>query len=145
MVTDCIFCKIIAGEIPSARVHEDETAIVFLDLDQAAKGHLLFVPRTHAELWHELDEATAAHLARLTQQWGPVVLETLQADGYNLLQNNGKPAGQEVRHVHLHLIPRWQGDHYFGGGIKHRQADAEELRGTASVLREGMWKQLTGL
>ena len=139
-MTDCIFCKIVAGEIPATKVHEDDTAIIFLDINQAAKGHLLLVPRRHEEQWHQLDGQIAAHLGALAARWAPAVLEGLQADGYNLLQNNGQAAGQEVMHVHLHLIPRWKGDRYFGSGPQHRSAGAEELRGTASVLKEAKRK-----
>ncbi|HEX8682892.1 MAG TPA: HIT family protein [Ardenticatenaceae bacterium] len=135
---NCIFCKIVRGEIPSTRVHEDETSVTFLDLNQAAKGHLLIAPRAHAEQWHELNEETAAHLGKLAAQLAPAVLEGMQADGYNLLQNNGEAAGQEVMHVHLHLIPRWQGDRYFGGGPRHRNADARELQATAALIQNAL-------
>ncbi len=69
------------------------------------------------------------------QSWAPAVVESLDADGYNLLQNNGAAAGQEVMHVHLHLIPRWQQDGYFGGGSQHRIAEPDELNRTAALLR----------
>lgn len=132
---ECIFCKIIAGEMPAFFVHEDECAVVFLDVDQGARGHLLIVPREHRALWHEQDAATIGHLGLLAAQWAEPTMAAVGAEGYNLLQNNSAAAGQEVRHVHLHLIPRWQGDGYFRGGSRHRRADAEELRATASLLK----------
>lgn len=135
---NCVFCKIIAGDIPSATVYEDDTSIVFLDINQAARGHLLITPRLHAEQWHHLDAETAAHLCTLAIRCAPAVLDALEADGYNLLQNNGAAAGQEVMHVHLHLIPRWRGDGYFGGGPKHRTANTDELRSTAQLIKTSM-------
>ncbi|MBA3530660.1 MAG: HIT family protein [Ardenticatenales bacterium] len=132
---NCIFCKIIRGEIPGTFVHEDKQAVIFLDINQAAKGHLLIASRVHVEQWHELDEDNASHLARLAAQWAPAVLDATKADGYNLLQNNGPAAGQEVPHVHLHLIPRWTRDGYFGG-VPDRMAQPDELRETAMAISE---------
>ncbi|MGH2541475.1 MAG: HIT family protein [Ardenticatenaceae bacterium] len=133
---DCLFCKIIAGEVPGTFVHQDETAVIFLDLNQAAEGHLLIVPRQHDEQWHQLDDATAAHLGKLAAGWAPAVVEATQADGYNLLLNNGHAAGQEIMHVHLHLIPRWRRDGYFGAGPRQRRADLDELRQTARRITQ---------
>lgn len=133
---DCIFCEIVRGEIPATVVHQDEHAVIFLDRNQAAKGHLLISPRAHHEQWHQLDNETAAHLGKLAAEFAPAVLAAFGADGYNLLQNNGEAAGQEVMHVHLHLIPRWHRDGYFGGGPAHRMADAEELRATGRLIEE---------
>ena len=133
---DCIFCKIVAGEIPSTRVYEDDTAIIFLDLNQAAKGHLLIVPRFHTSEWHELDEATAQHIGGLTRVWGKAAFIATQADGYNLVLNNGPAAGQEVAHTHMHIIPRWKGDGYLRGPIPHRNADGAEMKSTAQAIMD---------
>ncbi|MDQ4076352.1 MAG: HIT family protein [Chloroflexota bacterium] len=131
---NCVFCQIIRGEIPGTFVHQDDRAVIFLDINQAAQGHLLIAPRNHREQWHELDDATAAHLGKLAADFAPAVVNAFDADGYNLLQNNGEAAGQEVMHVHLHLIPRWQNDHYFGRGPRQRKAEAEELQDTAERI-----------
>lgn len=132
---DCIFCKIIAGQIPSARVYEDDTAIIFLDINQASKGHLLIVPRYHAADFHNLDSDTAAHLGRLALEWAGVVMQAVDSDGYNLILNNRKEAGQEVPHTHLHIIPRWGGDGYFKGPIPTRIADSAELQAAAALIK----------
>ncbi len=132
---DCIFCKIIAGEIPSARVHEDETAIVFLDINQASKGHLLIVPRQHTADFHELEGDAAAHMGRLALEWAGVAMRAVESEGYNLLLNNRKVAGQEVMHAHLHIIPRWTGDGYRMTPIPTRIADGAELQETAALIR----------
>jgi len=133
---DCIFCKIIAGQIPSARVHEDDTAIVFLDIDQANKGHLLIIPRYHAADFHDLDGDTAAHLGRLAWEWAGAAMNAVGSDGYNLLLSNRKEAGQEVFHTHLHIIPRWAGDGYLKGPGSSRIADMAERQATAALIKD---------
>lgn len=132
---DCIFCKIIAGQIPSARVYEDDTAIIFLDINQASKGHLLIVPRYHTADFHDLDSNTAAHMGRLALEWAGVAMQAVGSDGYNLILNNRKEAGQEVPHTHFHIIPRWGGDGYLKGPIPTRIADGAELQATAALIR----------
>lgn len=131
----CLFCRIVSGEIPAATVYEDDDLIVFLDLNQAARGHLLIVPRTHVASWHETDWEILASMSRIAAEMAPAVVQAMEADGYNLQLNNGRAAGQEIFHVHLHLIPRWKRDGYISPP-PHRQAGAEELRGTASLIRE---------
>jgi histidine triad (HIT) family protein len=134
-MNNCIFCKIIAGQIPAVTVHEDDTAIVFIDINQSAKGHLLFVPRTHTADWHTLDHAIGAHLVKLAAELAPAVLSALGCDGYNLTLNNGKAAGQEVMHVHLHLIPRWRNDRSYR---QPHMASAEERQQTANLIKNAM-------
>jgi histidine triad (HIT) family protein len=132
---ECVFCRIIVGELPGSFVHQDDQAVVFLDLNQAARGHLLIVPREHVEHWHELEPATTAHMARLAAEWARPLVEAVQADGYNLQLNNGSAAGQDVMHAHLHLIPRWRRDGYYQSGPRHRRAAPGELDATAQLLR----------
>lgn len=132
---DCIFCKIIDGQIPSARVYEDDKAIVFLDINQASKGHLLIVPRRHVADFHELEGDTAAHMGKIALEWAGIAMRALEAHGYNLLLNNRKEAGQEVMHTHLHIIPRWAGDGYFKGPVPSRVADGAELQATAALIK----------
>lgn len=102
----CIFCKIIAGEIPSLKVFEDDRVYAFLDIGPLAEGHLLVIPKEHYETLDrmpgELAGVVTSHLPRLAK----AVVSASGAEGYNVLQNNGKCAGQEVDHVHFHIIPR---------------------------------------
>ena len=107
---NCIFCKIANGEIPSRTIYEDERFRVFLDLSPAAKGHALIVPKEHYANLHELPEDLAADVMRLAKRQAAVMTEKLSCDGFQLVQNNGKCAGQTVFHFHMHLIPRYQGD-----------------------------------
>lgn len=106
----CVFCKILAGEIPSAKVYEDDKVMAFLDIAPFNLGHTLVVPKTHchglSDMPDDFRDALFAAAARLA----PVVLRVTGATGFNLLLNNGQTAGQEVPHAHLHIIPRFADD-----------------------------------
>jgi histidine triad (HIT) family protein len=136
MSSECVFCKIMAGEIPAVSLHEDDTAIIFLDIDQATQGHTLIIPRRHAADFHELDGDTAAHMGRLAQEWAGRIMRAVGADGYNLVLNNRRAAGQEVMHAHLHIMPRRTGDHYIKAPSSRRVADGEELQALATLIRD---------
>jgi histidine triad (HIT) family protein len=107
---DCLFCKIVAGELPATRVHEDERTIAFMDINPATRGHLLVVPREHSRDLLEIapdDLAACAHAARTM---AARVSERLDADGVNLINSCGRVAWQTVFHFHVHVIPRYDGD-----------------------------------
>ena len=108
--TDCIFCKIAAGEIPSKTIYEDERFRVILDISPASKGHALIIPKDHYANIYELPEEMAASAMVLAKKLAAHMTEILQCDGFNIIQNNGEPAGQTVFHFHMHLIPRYKGD-----------------------------------
>lgn len=108
--SDCIFCKIANGEIPSKTVYENEHFRVILDLGPATKGHALLIPKEHAENLYELPEETAAQVLPVAKKVAAVMRQKLQCDGLNLVQNNGEAAGQTVMHFHLHMIPRYKND-----------------------------------
>lgn len=110
MSDNCIFCKIANGEIPSATLYEDEEFRVILDLNPAAKGHTLILPKKHAANLFELPDETAAKAFILAKKIASTLKDGLHADGVNVLQNNGEAAGQTVFHFHMHVIPRSQGD-----------------------------------
>lgn len=107
---DCIFCKIANGEIPSKTIYEDDEFRVILDLSPATKGHALILPKEHADNLHQLSDETAAHTMILAKKIACIMEEKLKCDGLNLVQNNGRTAGQTVMHFHMHLIPRYEGD-----------------------------------
>ena len=107
---DCIFCRIAAGEIPSATVYEDEGFRAILDLGPAAKGHMLILPKDHYQDLYELPDDTAAGAMKLAKKVAARMKEVLHCDGLNLVQNNGAAAGQTVLHFHLHVIPRYEND-----------------------------------
>ena len=105
----CIFCKIANGEIPSSTVYEDEEFRVILDLGPASKGHALILPKSHFKDLCEADAATAGKLFPLAGRVGAAMKKGLGASGFNVVQNNGTSAGQTVFHLHVHIIPRYDG------------------------------------
>lgn len=110
---DCIFCKIIKGEIPCAKVYEDDDVLAFLDLGQVTKGHTLVIPKTHKKDIFELDAETAAKLYKRVPMIASALQKTFHPVGLNVLNNNGEPAGQSVLHYHIHLIPRYGSEDTF--------------------------------
>ena len=107
---DCLFCKIVAGEIPSTRVDEDERTVAFMDINPATRGHLLVVPREHSTDLLEIGADDLAACARMAQRLARRVSERLGADGVNVLNSYGRAAWQTVFHFHLHVIPRYEND-----------------------------------
>ena len=103
-MSDCIFCKIANGEIPSNTIYEDDNFRVILDNGPATKGHALVLPKQHCANLFEIPEETLADAAKVAKK------AKLNCDGLNLVQNNGEVAGQTVMHFHLHIIPRYTGD-----------------------------------
>ncbi|HRR33348.1 MAG TPA: HIT domain-containing protein [Kiritimatiellia bacterium] len=105
----CVFCKIIAGQIPAYTIYEDEHALAFLDIAPFEKGHVLVVSKHHAVFLTDLPEASLFGLCRTVQRVAALLLAKLPCDGFNLVQNNGVCATQVVPHVHMHVVPRWNG------------------------------------
>jgi histidine triad (HIT) family protein len=109
----CIFCSIIAGDVPCVKVHEDASVVAFLDIGPVSEGHTLVVPKGHFET---LDQCPADILGQVMACAGRIaraVVAAVDAEGYNVLCNNGRAAGQAVGHVHFHVIPRYKGDGVF--------------------------------
>ena len=107
---DCLFCKIVAGEIPATRVREDERTVAFMDINPATRGHLLVVPREHSRDLLEIGAEDLAACALAAKELAALVTERLDADGVNLLNSCGRDAWQTVFHFHLHVIPRYAAD-----------------------------------
>ncbi|MBS3056001.1 MAG: HIT family protein [Candidatus Aenigmarchaeota archaeon] len=107
---ECLFCKIAAGKIPIKRVYEDEHTVAFLDINPASEGHTLVIPKKHAATIMEMDEDDLKHLSSTVRKLSSHIMSVLKPEGINILQNNGKAAGQLVHHVHFHIIPRNEGD-----------------------------------
>ena len=101
---NCVFCKIMAGEIPSNKVYEDEEIVIFKDIEPKAKIHLLCVPRDHFALLSEADDARAALLGRTLKKIGALAPSLGLSDGYRLVVNQGENAGQTVHHLHIHIL-----------------------------------------
>ena len=107
---DCIFCKLANGEIPTNALYEDDIVKVIFDANPAAKGHVLILPKEHFDNIYELDDDTAAHVFKVAAKISKAYKKALDFDGLNIVQNNGKVAGQTVFHFHMHIIPRIKGD-----------------------------------
>jgi histidine triad (HIT) family protein len=127
--SDCVFCKVVAGQIPATRVYEDDDVLAFLDIGPISEGHTLVIPKRHYE---KLEDCPAEVLKNLIAPLGKVagaVKEAAAADGYNVLCNVGKAAGQLVGHIHFHIIPRKAGDGVFAKwpSRKYPEGGAEQI------------------
>jgi histidine triad (HIT) family protein len=132
-----IFSRIVAGEIPSTKVYEDELTFAFMDISPASRGHTLVIPkREYADLFEIPAEDLAAVIATV-QRVAKALKAALQPDGLNIIQNNGAAAGQTVFHLHVHLIPRWEGD----SAVKlwkPGEASSEELLALADQIKQAL-------
>ena len=107
---DCVFCRIVSGELPSTRIDEDERTVAFMDINPATRGHVLVVPREHSVDVTEIADEDLAAVASMGQRLARRQKERLGADGVNLLNSCGQVAWQTVFHFHLHVIPRYEDD-----------------------------------
>lgn len=120
MSDDCIFCKIVEGEVPSHKVYEDENVLAFLDTNPVSKGHTLVIPKKHVDDIHDAE--------KMNYMWKPIVKvsnavkNVFSAEGVNIAQNNGEKAGQEVFHLHLHITPIYDGNEL---DITYNRSDLE--------------------
>ncbi len=108
-MTDCLFCKIARNEIPSTRVYEDKKVFVMMDIFPESKGHLLIIPKVHADNLFTLDDATLAYVVQISKKIAAAAQQALQADGIKIVQFNGEAAGQTVFHYHMHVVPAYTG------------------------------------
>mgnify|MGYP001332555880 FL=1 len=139
-MSDCIFCKIINGEIPSAKVYEDEHVYAFLDISQVTKGHTLVIPKEHHANIFELPEELAGKLFAAVPKISNAVKKAYNPVGLNLLNNNGEQAYQTVFHYHLHIIPRYGKADGFGLKWETHNEDytPEQLREIAETINENI-------
>ena len=138
--SNCIFCKIVRGEIPAAKAYENDHVLAFLDISQVTKGHILVIPKTHRQDIFEMEPDIAAQLFRTVPTIAKAVKKQPVVEGVNLLNNNGKTAGQTVFHYHMHIIPRYgQEDgfhpHFVDHAADYTPADLQQI---ASSIRAGL-------
>ncbi|MBN1157690.1 HIT family protein [Candidatus Woesearchaeota archaeon] len=107
---DCIFCKIATGKIPCAKLHESKEILAFLDIAPANKGHCLVIPKKHLETITEIPDALLSKMITAVKELTARIDRALKPDGFNIINNNKKPAGQLVPHFHIHVIPRFIND-----------------------------------
>ncbi len=132
MKNNCVFCAIAAGEIPSFKVYEDEFALAFLDINPFSRGHMLVIPKVHFEGLLDIDGETLSALAGRVREVAARLVPALGCDGFNILQNNGEAAGQTVKHIHFHIVPRYGSEPVT---FESRQGDMAELAALAERLR----------
>ncbi len=137
---NCIFCKIVQGEIPAAKVYEDEHVLAFMDISQVTKGHTLVIPKVHQENIFELDEEVASHLFSVVPKIANSIKKQFNPVGLNIVNNNGEAAGQTVFHYHIHLIPRYGEGDGFGAVWKDHssQYSFEQLQEMATSIASGI-------
>src|SRR5574341_1179735 len=136
-VTDCLFCRIVTRELPGTFVFEDDRAAAFLDLFPVHQGHTLVVPRTHYTDLADCPADVAAYLFELSARLAPAIVQATSAQGFNVWVANGKAAGQEVFHLHLHILPRHEKDSFglrFPKGYP-KEAGRGELEEMAGRIR----------
>jgi histidine triad (HIT) family protein len=130
----CVFCKIVAKQIPATVVYEDADALAFMDIGQVNPGHVLVAAKAHAEKIYALDDASAGAVFRAAARIARAIRDTFAPPGLSVYQANGKPAGQTVFHFHLHLVPRHEGD---GMALTWpvKNPPREKLEGYAAKIR----------
>lgn len=135
-MSDCIFCKIVNGEIPASKVFENEHVVAFLDISQVTKGHTLVIPKVHKENLYELTPDIASEVFKVAPEIANAIKEAFHPVGLNVLNNNGEKAGQSVFHFHMHLIPRYGEGDGFGAVWKSNQSNytPDELKKIADSI-----------
>ncbi|MEK4404782.1 HIT family protein [Sporosarcina sp. FSL K6-6792] len=141
-MTECIFCKIIEGTIPSVKVYEDENVLAFMDIVPVTKGHVLLIPKTHRENIYDLTAEEAAQLFSVVPKIANAIKDEFKPAGMNLLQNNGAYAGQAVFHSHLHLIPRYDETDGFQLTFETKESETsmERIQEVAAGIRMKLQK-----
>jgi len=135
---DCIFCKIVAGEIPAVTVLDEESVVAFMDINPSSKGHLLVVPKNHAENIFEISESDLAALIIAVKRCAKAAKEALKAEGITILQLNGKASDQIVPHLHIHIIPRWKNDGLPISSWEMKPGDMEEINTIAQEIKKNI-------
>ncbi|MDG5786410.1 HIT family protein [Evansella sp. AB-P1] len=132
---DCIFCKIVNGDIPSSKVYENDKVLAFLDLSQVTKGHTLVIPKNHEENVYELSEDSAKAVFTAVPKIAKALKSAFNPVGLNMLNNNGENAGQSVFHYHVHLIPRYgKGDGF--GAVWHDHSNKYTSEDLSNIAKE---------
>jgi histidine triad (HIT) family protein len=134
-MSDCLFCKIIAGEIPCYKIYENDSVLAFLDIFPVSKGHTLVIPKNHANDLAAGSIEDSVELMKVIHDLAPRLTKALGANSYNLGMNHGENAGQEVMHTHLHIMPRYEGQERTFVKMKPSK---EELETVARQISENL-------
>ncbi|MFX1258999.1 MAG: HIT family protein [Promethearchaeota archaeon] len=134
-IKDCIFCQIVKKRIPSKIIFENERFLAFLDIFPISKGHTIVIPKNHHKNIEDIPEEELSGLFKIVKKLATLIHKQIKIDGYNILQNNFKAAGQVINHFHVHIIPRNETDQKFKLKIPRNQASEEELNDILKLLK----------
>ena len=137
-MSDCLFCKIVAGEIPSTKVYEDDKCLAFMDIGPVVQGHALVVPKEHFSNLAEATDEVAAHLICVARKIAVAQMKALGADGFNVITNQGAVAGQTVGHLHFHVIPQFEGNAHKWNWEARPYGDLSEAAALAEKIRAAL-------
>ncbi len=135
-MNDCIFCKIVNKQIPASIIYEDEDVLVFMDIGPIIKGHALVISKEHHGLVTETPNEILAKLHWVAKRVALAQMNELGADGVNIMQNNGAAAGQEVPHIHIHVIPRYASDGHHWNWNPKKYENIDEMNTLAEKLQK---------
>jgi len=134
MDNNCIFCRIVSGELPSFKVYEDGQTLAFLDIHPKNQGQTLVIPKEHTENIYELSDETMARLSLVVKKIAVAVKNGMSSDGINIIMNNEESAGQIIFHTHFHVVPRFNQDNFENG--PHIEYKSEEAKEVAEKIRQ---------
>ncbi|MEW5725586.1 MAG: HIT family protein [Thermodesulfobacteriota bacterium] len=135
-MSDCLFCRIVSGQIPSTKVYEDDRFLGFMDINPVTRGHCLLIPKDHHENLFALPEDLLREYIGTARRLAGVLVKGLEAKGLNLIQSNGRAANQIIDHCHLHLIPRYAADEIPLAAWEMRPGDPQEIGAAAEAVRK---------
>jgi histidine triad (HIT) family protein len=138
MAADCVFCRILKGEIPAQKVYEDARCFAILDINPVAPGHVLVMPRDHFETWTDLPADLLGDLAKASQKVAVAVKKSTGSEGFNLLMNNHRCSGQAIFHAHFHVIPRRTNDGIKFNWMTKPYPSPAELDKAAGAIRDSL-------
>lgn len=125
---DCVFCKIIAGEIPASKIYENDKILAFLDMNPVNPGHTLVVPKAHYENLIDTEDNLLCEIILTVKKLAPAIMKGVNAKGYNLGVNSGVTAGQVIFHTHFHIMPRFEGDgHHHWNKKPYKEGEIEQI------------------
>lgn len=133
---DCIFCKMVDGQIPVTKIYEDDAVLSFLDIGPISDGHTLVISKQHFERVHECPPQVLAEVSSRLGKIAEAVSKAMDADGYNILCNNGRAAGQLVNHLHFHIIPRHEGDGLIPNWPSYKYEEGKEKKISERIRAE---------
>lgn len=140
MTADCVFCAVIAGRLPASFVYRDDRAVAFLDVYPVHPGHTLVVPRTHVVDLLDCPGDVASHLFDVSRRLAPAVVQAAAAAGFNVWTANGRAAGQQIFHLHVHILPRFEDDAF---GLRFPQSYPQEAtRADLDAMAEQIRRRL---